>query len=73
LAETLGEHITGIRTALGWSKSRLARKAGVSPSIICDLESGKNENPGLKTLLKISRALGISLSELCRTKSKDGT
>lgn len=69
MAESLGEHIRAIRTALGWSKARLARKAGVSQSVINDIEAGKNNNPRIKTLWKLGHAMGVSLSDLLNIKS----
>lgn len=64
MAESLGEHIRSIRTALGLSKAQLARKAGVSQSVMNDIEAGKNNNPSIKTLWKLGHAMGLSLSEL---------
>jgi len=65
----LGEQIRDIRTALGWSQFRLAEKAGVSQSAIGDIESGRRNNPSIKTLWRISKALGVSLSELLNIQS----
>ncbi len=69
MADSLGEHIKAIRTALGWSESQLARKAGVSQSVISDIETGKNNNPRIKTLWKLGHAMGIPLSELLNIDS----
>jgi transcriptional regulator with XRE-family HTH domain len=38
--------------------------AGVSPTTISGIESGKITRPHLKTLLKIARALGVDVGEL---------
>ena len=41
-----------------------AKMAGVSPTTISGIESGKITRPHLKTLLKIARALGTEVGEL---------
>ncbi|MEN6459966.1 MAG: helix-turn-helix transcriptional regulator [Syntrophomonas sp.] len=66
---SLGEQIREIRSALGWSQFRLAEKAGISQSVISDIESGRRNNPSIKTLWKIAKALGVSLSELLNIQS----
>lgn len=69
MAESLGEHIKAIRTNLGWSEAQLARKAGVSQSVINDIEAGRNNNPRIKTLWKLGHAMGVPLSDLLNIKS----
>ena len=69
MAENFGEHIKAIRIALGWNKAELAQKAGVSQSVIRDIEAGKKTNPSIKTLWKLSHAMGMSLSEMLNIES----
>ncbi len=65
----MAEQIYTARTALGWSQGCLAIKAGLAKSTISDLEAGRRKNPGIITLGKIAKALGISLAELLRKES----
>ncbi len=46
------------RTAVGWSRSTLARKSGFDPSYVSRLESGVRQ-PTIKAVRKIGKALGI--------------
>lgn len=64
MAENLGEQIRIIRTGLEWSQIYLAEKAGVSRSVISNIEVGKQNNPSIGTLWRIANALGMPLSEL---------
>jgi len=66
LAEGLGEKIRITRYARGWSQAHLAKEAGISPSVISDLELGKHNNPRISTLWRIAKALGVSLTDLLR-------
>ena len=63
------ERIKDIRIALGWNKAELAQKAGVSQSVINAIETGKNTNPSIKTLWKLSHAMDMSVSELLNIES----
>lgn len=47
----------------GWSKYKLAKKAGIAHSTLHDILTGKNANPNTKTLEKIAGALGVSINE----------
>lgn len=60
-----GERIRKLRRAKGWRQIDLAEQSGVHEVHISDLERGTRE-PGLRTLSKIARALGTSLSELLK-------
>jgi len=45
----------------GISVRELAREAGVSPTIVQGIRSGKRENVSVKSLIKIMNALGYKL------------
>ncbi|WP_427340556.1 helix-turn-helix domain-containing protein [Caloranaerobacter sp. DY30410] len=47
----------------GWSKYRLAKKAGIAHSTLHDILTGKNANPNTRTLEKLAEALGVSINE----------
>jgi len=53
-----------LREARGLSQEKLARMANVANNTIIKIEAGKNQNPTLDTLKKISKALGVSVDNL---------
>ena len=60
---TVGERIKSLREAKGWTRAKLAQKAGISQSIISYYESDKVEMSFFKAMC-ISSALGVSLEYL---------
>lgn len=52
-----------LRMERKWSQNELSRRSGVSQSFINDLEAGTKQ-PTVKTLSKLAKALGVSISEL---------
>ena len=60
----VAKNVTKLREERGWSKSKLAREAGLAASYISNLEGGKVPNPSLQALDAIASALGVSLPEL---------
>jgi XRE family aerobic/anaerobic benzoate catabolism transcriptional regulator len=59
----LGERIRKLRKRKGWRQIDLAQHSGVHEVHISDLERGTRE-VGLRTLLAISAALEVKLSDL---------
>lgn len=55
----LGERLRAARESLGISRSELAKQAGISSSMIAQLEEGEAQ-PSLGTLQRLARVLGIS-------------
>jgi len=66
----LGLRLRSARTSRGWTLDRLARSAGISPSTLSRLESGKRQ-ASLELLLPLTRSLGITVDELLVTSSPD--
>ena len=60
----LAENIKRYRTKMGLSQDQLARKSGITYSTLTKLESGVNQNPKVKTLQEIAKALGVTLNDL---------
>jgi transcriptional regulator with XRE-family HTH domain len=60
---SLGRAIRMVRTRRGLSQSDLARRAGVSTSLVSLVECGKRDTP-FETLLALAEALGVPLSIL---------
>ncbi|MFT4037631.1 MAG: helix-turn-helix transcriptional regulator [Thermomicrobiales bacterium] len=52
-----------VRLGRAVSQRDLAKKAGVAPKTIVDLELGRNE-PRLRTMRLIAQALGVEVSEI---------
>ncbi|MFP4018512.1 MAG: helix-turn-helix domain-containing protein [Bacteroidales bacterium] len=55
--------IKHIRKKRDWSQRKLAGKAGISHTLLSDIERERC-NPSLKTLRKIADALDISISQI---------
>jgi len=55
--------LKSIRTQLGLSQRKLAKKAGLSPSLIAQIELGQKQ-PSWHTADKIAAALGVPLEEI---------
>lgn len=62
-AKTIGKRIKALRIEKQFTQIQLSDKLGIEDSALRRIESGRT-NPTLKTLVKISEALGINLSEL---------
>jgi transcriptional regulator with XRE-family HTH domain len=59
----LARNIRARRTARRWSMDALAARAGLSKGVVVALEQGRG-NPNLATLIRVSDALGVSLTAL---------
>ena len=62
----LGKRIKILREEKHLTQEKLAEKAGISLDYLGKVEVNINR-PGLKTLLKLARALEISMEELFKT------
>jgi len=62
----LADNIKRYRAKLGLSQDQLAREAGITYSTLTKLESGVNQNPKVKTLQQLAKALDVSLDELMK-------
>jgi transcriptional regulator with XRE-family HTH domain len=67
LQKKIGERIIKLRAQKGWNQSDLARACNKDRQAIEKLENGR-VNPTLYTLMEISEALQIPLSELVDLK-----
>lgn len=65
-AVDIGERIVELREERALTQIELAKEAGISPSTLSLIESGKVERPHVGTIRKISRALEVSPQELSR-------
>jgi len=53
-----------LRNKKGWSQERLARETGISYNTLIKIERGGIRNPKLETLIKLAKALGVSIDKL---------
>jgi len=58
------KNLKRLRNKKGWSQERLAREAGISYQTLIKIEQDRIKNPKLETLIKLSRALGVSIDRL---------
>ena len=62
--DTVGRKVAIIRERRMWTQARLAEEAGVSPTTVSGVESGRILRPHFGTLRKLARALGVEPEEL---------
>ena len=60
----IGERVQNVRRLRMWTQARLAQEAGVSPTTVSGIETGKIGRPHFGTLGKLARALGVAPEEL---------
>ncbi|WP_103110901.1 helix-turn-helix domain-containing protein [Brevibacillus reuszeri] len=68
----IGNKLRRLRKERGWSTHDLAEQAGVSSSLINDLENERDRTVTLSSLKKISDSLNIALVELLPVQSHMG-
>jgi transcriptional regulator with XRE-family HTH domain len=66
----VGARLRAARNDRGWTLDDLAERAGMSPSTLSRLESGKRQ-ASLELLLPLTRQLGIRLDDLVSTETPD--
>jgi transcriptional regulator with XRE-family HTH domain len=60
---TLGERIRALRTERELQQRQLAEKAGLTPSLVSQIESGRL-TPSLNTVRRLADALGVTIASL---------
>ena len=63
---TIGEAIRAARESAGLSQSEAARLAAMSRQQLWNIESGRRRDPQWSVVVRIARAIGVSLDELDR-------
>ena len=53
-----------LRRQRAWSQRELAKQAGVSPSVIVQLEAGRTRYPKYKVIRALAAALGVEPREV---------
>lgn len=60
----VGRNLAEAREGRMWTQARLAEEAGVSPTTVSGIESGRISRPHFGTLRKLARALGVEPENL---------
>jgi transcriptional regulator with XRE-family HTH domain len=60
-ARRIAVRLKGFREARGFSQAALAKLSGLPQGYISGLERGRVTNPGVWTLHKLARVLGVTL------------
>ncbi len=60
------KNLKQLRKKKGWSQEKLAREAGISYQTLIKIEQGRIKNPKLDTLIKLAKALDVSLDDLIK-------
>jgi len=58
------KNLQKFRKKKGWTREKLAREADVSYHTIIKIERGGIENPKIETIIKLAKALGVSIDKL---------
>ena len=59
----VGDNIKRLREAKGISQRQLAREAGISQPLLCQIERG-TKNPSLPVGVALAAALGVPVKEM---------
>jgi transcriptional regulator with XRE-family HTH domain len=60
-----GRNVSRIRGEKNFSQDKLAEKANLDRTYLSGIERGVR-NPGIKTVLRVARALGVTVDQLCK-------
>jgi transcriptional regulator with XRE-family HTH domain len=60
-----GRNVAQARESQKFSQDRLAEKADLDRTYVSGIERGVR-NPGIKTVIRIAKALGVSIADLCK-------
>lgn len=58
------KNLVNIRKQKGWSQEKLAVESGISYNTIIKIERGGIKNPKIDTVIKLAKALSITIDEL---------
>ena len=56
--------ILDLRNKAGITQVELARKIGITPAYLCDLEKGKKKNPSVSVMIRLAEALNVTVNDL---------
>ena len=65
---TLGENIIALRAELDITRAQLARRTGILPQTLADIEYGRVKMPAYDKVVALAAALGVTPERLCPLK-----
>lgn len=68
----LGRRLRDHRESRGLTQAQLAKRAGVTADMLSRLENGRFQSPGMRTILRVADALGVSVGALLPDAPKSG-
>lgn len=68
----LSENLKRLRGEKRLSQAALCREAGVSPAYLSELESGQGKRPSGQVLMRLAKALGVTIAELLGERIRPG-
>lgn len=60
------KNLKHLRKKKGWTQEKLAQQSGISFHTLIKIERGDIKSPRLETLLKIAKALDLSIDDLLK-------
>lgn len=67
----IASNIRRYRKKLNWSQEQVAREAGIPFTTYTKIENGTTKNPSIETLVKIARALKVSMDSLLNNSNNN--
>lgn len=58
------KNLIKLRKQKGWAQEKLAQESGISYNTLIKIERGGINNPKIETVIKLAKALKISIDEL---------
>jgi transcriptional regulator with XRE-family HTH domain len=62
----IADNLKRLRDKKGYSLEKVARLSDLSLNTIVKIENGVNQNPTIKTLIKIAKALNVGVDDLLK-------
>jgi len=62
---SFGRNVARLRDEKGFSQDKLAEKADLDRTYLSGIERGVR-NPGIKVVIKLAKALGVTVDQLCK-------
>jgi transcriptional regulator with XRE-family HTH domain len=72
LMESIGQTVRRLRTNRQMTQQALAMAAGLSVSVVSQLEQGSNNDPRMSTLKALAKALDVTVDELVSPPEGEG-
>ena len=60
------KNLKQLRKKKCWTQEKLAQESGISFHTLIKIERGNIKSPRLETLMKLAKALGVSLDDLIK-------